>query len=188
MLSSSASFSFKPCIGEIAHDEAERGLLQRAGDADRMQKALLAFGGFGRAVSLGRRSTMAAAILIACSILPLAKPGWVLTPSMVMDGAIGGESLVLDIARGFAVDGVGEVGAELFQVGLVDTAADLFVGREQDLDGAVLDLRVVDQELRGIHDFGKAGLVVGAEQGGAVGRDDVVADLVGQCRDVPRRG
>ena len=38
----------------------------------------------GEQVSFGSRSTMAAAILIACSILPLAKPGWVLTPSMVM--------------------------------------------------------------------------------------------------------
>ncbi len=55
-------------------------------------------------------------------------------------GAVGRESLVLDMARGLAVHGVGEIGAELFQVGLVDAAADLLVGREQDLDGAVLDL------------------------------------------------
>ena len=31
-----------------------------------------------------------------------------------------------------------------------------------------------------IHDLGNAGLVVGAEQRGAVGGDDVVADLVGK--------
>ena len=37
-----------------------------------------------------------------------------------------------------------------------------------------------NQEMRGIHDLGKAGLVVGAEQGRAIGGDDVVADLVGQ--------
>ncbi len=87
---------------------------------------------------------------------------------------------------GFAVDGVGEVCAELFQVGLVDAASDFLVRREQDFDGAVLDLRVLQQELRRIHDFGEAGLVVGAEQGGAIGRDDVVADLVGQRRIVRR--
>jgi hypothetical protein len=34
--------------------------------------------------------------------------------------------------------------------------------------------------MRRIHDLGEAGLVVGAEQRGAVGGDDVVADLVGQ--------
>ena len=44
----------------------------------------------------------------------------------------------------------------------------------------MLDLRIFDQEMRGIHDFGEAGLVVGAEQRGAVRRDDVVADLVGE--------
>ena len=62
----------------------------------------------------------------------------------------------------FAVHRVGEVGAELFQIDLVDAAADFLVGGEQDLDGAVLDMRIVDQELGRIHDLGEAGLVVGA--------------------------
>src|ERR1700748_83799 len=93
-------------------------------------------------------------------------------------GAGGGKGLVLDGAGGLAVHGVGEIGAELLQVGLVDAAADLFIGREQDLDDAVLHLRIPDQELRGIHDLGDAGFVVGAEQRRAVGGDDVVADLV----------
>ena len=86
---------------------------------------------------------MAAAILIACSILPLAKPGWVLTPSMVMVAASAEKVSSSILPGGFAVDRIGEIGAEFFQVGLVDAAADLFIGREQDLDGAVLDLRVV---------------------------------------------
>ena len=38
------------------------------------------------------------------------------------------------------------------------------------------------KKLRRIHDFGDAGLVVGAQQRGAVGGDDVVADLVGEIR------
>ena len=41
-----------------------------------------------------------------------------------------------------------------------------------------------DQELRRIHDLGDTRLVVGAEQRGAVGGDDVVADLVGERRVV----
>ena len=41
---------------------------------------------------------------------------------------------------------------------------------------------LLDQEMRRIHDLGEAGLVVGAEQRGAVGGDDVVADLVGERR------
>ena len=46
------------------------------------------------------------------------------------------------IAGHFAVDGIGEIGAEFFQVGLVDAAPDLFIRGEQDLDGAVFDLRL----------------------------------------------
>ena len=34
--------------------------------------------------------------------------------------------------------------------------------------------------MRGVHDLGEAGLVVGTEQGGTVGRDDVIADLIGE--------
>ncbi len=38
------------------------------------------------------------------------------------------------------------------------------------------------QERGGVHDLGQAGLVVGAEQRGAVSGDDVVADLIGERR------
>jgi hypothetical protein len=61
---------------------------------------------------------------------------------------------------------------------------DFLVGGEQDLQGAVADLRVAGQDRHRIHDLGDAGLVVGAEQSGAVGGDDVVADLVAQRRIV----
>jgi len=93
-----------------------------------MQESLLPSVVSGEQVPLGRRSMMAAAILIACSILPLAKPGWVRTPSMVTVAASAEKVSSLDIPGGFAVDGVGKIGAELFQIGLVDAAADLFVG------------------------------------------------------------
>ena len=102
----------------------------------------------------------------------MAKPG--------NGGGIGGECFVLDIAGGFTIDGIGKIRTEFLQIDLVDAAADFLVGREQDLDCAMLELRIVDQESRRIHDFGKPGLVVGAEQRGAVGGDDVVADLVGK--------
>ena len=39
---------------------------------------------------------------------------------------------------------IGEVGGKPLQVGLVDAAADFLVGREQHLDGAVLDLRILE--------------------------------------------
>jgi len=148
-------------IGEIAHDKTERCFLQSARDADRMQEPSLPSVVSGEQPSLGRRSTIAAAILIACSILPWrSRDGW-LTPSMVRVAAVGGEGLVLDIPRGFAVDGVGKIGAELFQVDLVDAATNSLVGREQALIGTMLDLRILQKEMRCIHDFGETGLVVG---------------------------
>jgi len=90
------------------------------------------------------------------------------------------EGFVLDIAGGLTVDRVGEIGAELFQVNLVDAAADFLVRGEQDPDRAVLDMRIAKHEQCRIHDFGDARLVVGAEQRGAVGGDDVAPDLIGE--------
>ena len=157
-----------------------RGLLQRAGNADRMQKAFLALGGLRRAGVLRQAVDDGGRDLDRVLHLALGKTGMGGDTLDGDGGAVCRKRLVLDMAGGFAVHRVGEVGAELLQVDLVDAAADLLVRREQDLDGAVLDLRIVDQEMRRIHDLGKAGLVVGAEQRGAVGGDDVVADLVGQ--------
>ncbi len=151
-----------------------------------MQKALLAFGGFRRTGLLRQALDDGSGDLDRVLHFALGKAGMGADAFDGDGGGVGGEGLVLDIPRGFAVDRVGKIGAELFQVGLVDAAADLFVGREQDLDGAVLDLRIVDQEMRRIHDLGEAGLVVGPEQRGAVRRDDVVADLIlerGMVRD-----
>ena len=182
MPSSSASFSFRPFVGEVADDKVDPGFLQRAGNADRMQETFLAFGGFRRAGVLRQAIDDGGRDLDGVFHLALGKAGMGGDALDGDGGAVGGKGLVLDIARAFAVHRVGEIGAELFQVRLVDAAADLFVGREQDLDGAVLDLGVVEQELRGIHDLGEPGLVVGAEQRGAVGRDDIVADLVGERR------
>ena len=147
-----------------------------------MQKALLALGGFRRAGVLRQAVDDRGRDLDRVLHLALGKT-WMGRDALDGDdGAVGRKRLVLDIPGGFAVHRIGEIGAEFFQVDLVDAAADLFVGGEQDLDGAVLDLRIVDQELRRIHDLGEAGLVVGAEQRGAVDGDDVVADLVGQRR------
>ena len=149
-------------FGEIAHDETERGFFQRAGDADRVQKTFLAFGGLRRTGVLGQALDDGGGDLDRVLHLALGETGMGADALDRDGGAVGRERLVLDIPGGFAVDGVGEIGAELFQVGLVDAAADLFIGREQDLDGAVPDLRIADQEMRGIHDFGEAGLVIGA--------------------------
>ena len=61
-----------------------------------------------------------------------------------------------------AVYRIGKIGVQFLQVSFVDATTDLFVGRDEALDGAMLDLRIVDEEMRRIHDLGNAGLVVRA--------------------------
>ena len=91
-----------------------------------------------------------------------------------------GHDLLAAAKRFFAAND--DIGAEPREVGLVDAAADLLVRREQNLDRAVRNLRVRGKEAHRVDDLGEAGLVVGAEEGSAVGGDDVFADLVLQRR------
>ena len=77
-------FLLQPLIVEVADDEVDPGVFQRAGNADRMQKALLAFGGFGgtgvfrQAIDDGGRD------LDGVLHLALGIAGVGQTPSMVM--------------------------------------------------------------------------------------------------------
>ena len=111
-----------------------------------MQKTLLALGGLRRAGVLREAVDDGGRDLDRVLHLALGETGMGRDALDGDGGAIGGKGLVLDMARGFAVDRVGELGAEFLQVDLVDAAADFLVGGEQDLDGAVLDLRVLDEE------------------------------------------
>jgi hypothetical protein len=90
-----------------------------------------------------------------------------------------GERLVVDPPDLGAVQRVGEVRSECVDVEVLDAAADLLVHGEADADRRVLDLRVADEIGDRGHDLGHARLVVGAEEGRPVRRDDVVADPVG---------
>ena len=140
MLVEQRLFFLQALVGEIAHDEADAWPAPARPRSIRMQKALLALGGFRRAGVFRQAIDDGGGDLDRVLHLALGKTGMGRDALDGDGGAIGREGFVLDMARGLAVDGVGEIGAELFQIGLVDAAADLLVGREQDLDGAVLDL------------------------------------------------
>ena len=63
-------------------------------------------------------------------------------------GGVSGEAFILEIPGRFTIERVGIVGAQLFQIDLVDATADLFVGREQDFDRPVLDVGILDKNVR----------------------------------------
>ena len=77
------------------------------------------------------------------------------------DHTVSRKGLGLDLSHGFAIQGVGVSGAKFLHIEVLRSAADLFVGRKGDADGAVGNLGMGHQVLGGPHDFGHAGLVIG---------------------------
>ena len=94
-------------------------------------------------------------------------------------GGGGVEVLKFDLSHSAAVGRVGEVRPEALNVKAVRTAAHLFVGGDADADGHMGGL-VPDQLLHSREDLRHAGLVVGAQKGGAVGDDQMLADAARQ--------
>ena len=115
-------------------------------------------------------------------MIPLAVPGCVLLPLKGDGSGARAPRFVADLAELFAVDRVGELGAESLDVKLVDAGSDFFIRREGDRDRAVFDLRVLHQRIDHRHDLSAAGFIVGTKQRRAVGRDDVVADQLFEDR------
>ena len=87
------------------------------------------------------------------------------------------EVLVLDLAQLAAVHGVGHLGGELFRIKVIGALAHLLVRGEAHGDGPVRDLRMGQQVFAGGDDLRHAGLVVGSQQGGAVGDDQLLTDV-----------
>ena len=85
-----------------------------------------------------------------------------------------------------AVHRVRVVRAEAGDIELHDAAADFLVGSESDLDRPMLELRVRNDVLHCVHDLRHAGLVVGAEERRAVGRDERLAHIMEHFRELGR--
>ncbi len=94
------------------------------------------------------------------------------TPRDGHPGQVGRERLDVDFVAPLAVERVTDVGAQLGQVDVIDAVADFLIAGEADPQQSVLDLRMLLEVGRGLHDHGQPRLVVGAQQGGAVGGDD----------------
>ena len=94
------------------------------------------------------------------------------------------EVFVLELADFAAVHRVAEVGAEALDVEGVNAAADLLVTGEGDGDGAMLEFRVRDDILHGVHDLRDTGFVIGAEKGRSIGGDEGFSLEMKQFREL----
>ena len=100
--------------------------------------------------------------------------------------ACGVEVLILQLADLAAVHGVCILCSEFLNVEFHHAASYLLVRGESYLDVSMLELRMLDYILHGIHDFGDAGLVVSSQEGCAVCCDDGLALVVQQFRELAR--
>ena len=162
----------------VADDIVELGLRHVAGHGVEVEEALIAVSLFRYLVrgehgveDHGHGGGVDHHILGAAGVDAYAAEG---------DIAGGGvEVFILDLAQRAAVHGVAVVAGQLRHVQTIHAAADLLVGGEYHADLAV---GAALQQLHGSHDLGDAGLVVGAQQGGAIGDDQLLAGVGGQAR------
>ena len=95
-------------------------------------------------------------------------------------GAGGIEVLVFQFAYFASVHGIGPFAAELCYIEQMGACAYLLVGVEGDANLPVLNLGVSHQIGHGGDYLGDARLVVGTQEGGSVGNDEVLAHMVFQ--------
>ena len=98
------------------------------------------------------------------------------------------EVFKLQFAQFAAVHRVGPFATETLHIEFVRAQADFLVGIEGHADAAVLDFGMLLEIGHGLYDFGDARLVVGTQQGVAVGHDDVLAHVVEQFGKLLSRG
>ena len=161
----------------VAHDQLDHRLLGAAGDPRRMDEALALLGRLRRERVAWERGDEVGGELDRVDELPLRGAG-VRRAAADRDVDLRRvERLGLDLAGRGAVERVGELGAEALEVEVVGAAGDLLVDREADANRRVRLARIPLQVCDRGHDLGHAGLVVGPEQGRAVGGDEIVPDL-----------
>ena len=168
----------------VADDIAQARLLHVAGDVAQVEEALIALGVGGRFVRR-KHGVKLHADEHGADHLVLGAAG--VNAPAVDDELCGGgvEILIFQLAQRAAVNGVGVLRAEALDVEQVRAAADLLVGRKADADDAVRHIGV-QQHICRRQNFRHARLVVCAEKRGAVGDDQVLADVAAQGREILR--
>ena len=169
----------------VARDEPERCLRRRPDDARRMDVPLAPLGRLGRERVPRQRRDDIREQLERVHQSPLCRARMDADPLDRELELVRGERLGLDLADPRPVERVCEVGAEVVEVEMIRSLADLLVHRERDPRGRTRGI-VVHEVRKGRHDHRNTRLVVRAEQGRPVAGHEVVADPLGKGRQVRR--
>ena len=162
----------------VAYDVRQLGVLDVGLHAQQMVESLVAFGCLGSLVGWQHHGELGGQP-VGVYHLALGVSGMNAYALYRYLGRSGVEVLELEVAEVAAVHCVRPLAPELLNVEVVGPHAYLLVRVESHAYVAVLHLVVVAQPAHGLNNLGNAGLVVGAEQGVAVGHDNVLA-LVGK--------
>ena len=103
-------------------------------------------------------------------------------------GTCGIEVFILQLAQVATVDSVGPLATEFLHIEVMGAHTYLLVRVEAHTYVAMLYLIVVAQEAHGLHNLGYAGFVVGAQQRGAVGHNEVLTLMGREFGKLGRRG
>ena len=87
------------------------------------------------------------------------------------------EVLVLKFAQVAAIDSISPLATKLLHIEVVSTHTNLLVWIKSHANIAMLNLVMVAQPAHSLNNLGYASLVVGSEQSGSIGNDNVLADV-----------
>ena len=171
----------------VADDVRQGGFLYIALDTQQVEESLIALGGLGSLVGRQHGCKLhGQQIGIDPFVLGISR---MYADALAMNlGRSGIEILEFQFTYVTAIHGIGPLAAELGDVEMVSAHADFLVGIEGHTNLAVLDFLVLLQVDHCLYDFGNTCLVVGTEQCGTVGHDEVFTDVLQQFRKLFRTG
>lgn len=163
----------------ITDDIARRGMVDRGRNALEVIEALVVLGVF-RALRIREQRVKVAEQIARVDHAALGVTGMD-GLALKVNGCLGGvKALPLQLANGTAVDRVGVLAAKGLDVQQLGAVTDLFVWAKTNAECGVGQRGVLSDTRDKRHDLGDAGLVVGAQQRGAVTADQVLTHKVVQ--------
>ncbi|CAJ1853860.1 hypothetical protein OPFLODJI_02786 [Aeromonas hydrophila] len=166
-------------VVEVADDVVQAGLFHCAVHLGQVEEALIAVGRL-RGLLGGHGGVEAGGQGLAVDHAALGGAGVHIVADKAHGGAGGVEVLVFELAQLAAVYRIGPFGREAVQREAVGAAAYLLVRGKAKPDIATGDLGVGQQVVDGGEDLGDARLVVGPQQGAAVGGNEILPQVVFQ--------